>query len=426
MISEREKLVRVPRRRPIPTIGWVLISRTDVGNAEKLLLAEDQGMVDELGLLAIHQAVADQLFPGTSVLHTRLRYALFVPWLMQRAARDNDPVAALRSLEYKLTGQLIHGARNDSVGRKGIIGARVHRHNQFAAQPPSYSYWTALSAWGILGREYVNAQTSRETVLALLAEASRGNSSVRDEAGELVGGSVSLFEGLPDAPDNLLDDPEGTTFSLSDSEAAFLQRRLTAVKTPGDRRESLLASLARSPIALRADMTPWSGAVRERASSEDRKILQLARHASALGGIARAVYLALVEHACQRQGLKVESNHAGRLQDLRRDSGEDAAKLDLNAMREHGLGLGSDRLFALLTRTQQWLGQRNSFTCLEEIYRDIERQRKKDHRARLAGTPAAAAHLRAWADVSAKSKPAEPLHFRWPQVARMIGDLHGL
>ena len=36
---------------------------------------------DEIGFLLIHQGFADRFFPGTSVLHTRVRYALFVPWL---------------------------------------------------------------------------------------------------------------------------------------------------------------------------------------------------------------------------------------------------------------------------------------------------------------------------------------------------------
>ena len=31
---------------------------------------------------------ADRFFPGTSVLHTRLRYALFVPWLVHKVCRE--------------------------------------------------------------------------------------------------------------------------------------------------------------------------------------------------------------------------------------------------------------------------------------------------------------------------------------------------
>jgi hypothetical protein len=58
-------------------IGWVQISRREVARAEQALLGEGKGVRDEIGLLSIHQAISDRLFPGTSVLHTRLRYALF-------------------------------------------------------------------------------------------------------------------------------------------------------------------------------------------------------------------------------------------------------------------------------------------------------------------------------------------------------------
>ena len=34
---------------------------------------------DELGLGSVRDSFADQLFPGTSTIQTRLRYTLFVP-----------------------------------------------------------------------------------------------------------------------------------------------------------------------------------------------------------------------------------------------------------------------------------------------------------------------------------------------------------
>jgi hypothetical protein len=41
-------------------------------------LFKQEGTVDELGIGSIRDALADALFPGTSVLHTRLRYVLFI------------------------------------------------------------------------------------------------------------------------------------------------------------------------------------------------------------------------------------------------------------------------------------------------------------------------------------------------------------
>ncbi len=69
-------------------IGWIMLSRQAVASAEAALKSDELGVRDEVGFLNLHQAFSDRFFPGTSVLHTRLRYALFVPWLMAHAQGD--------------------------------------------------------------------------------------------------------------------------------------------------------------------------------------------------------------------------------------------------------------------------------------------------------------------------------------------------
>ena len=63
-----------------------MLSRDEMRQVERSLANSEQDTRDEIGFLLIHQGLADRFFPGTSVLHTRIRYALFVPWLYQRAA----------------------------------------------------------------------------------------------------------------------------------------------------------------------------------------------------------------------------------------------------------------------------------------------------------------------------------------------------
>ena len=55
-----------------PGLGWVLLSRDALKRAETQLKENAQGVLDEIGFLALHRAYADRFFPGTSVLHTRL------------------------------------------------------------------------------------------------------------------------------------------------------------------------------------------------------------------------------------------------------------------------------------------------------------------------------------------------------------------
>src|SRR6478672_9381031 len=92
-----------------PGFGWTLLSRNALRRAEMQLRDETEGVRDEVGFLALHQAYADRFFPGTSVLHTRLRYALFVPWLYQDIAKhpNRQRVAQLvEAREIALAGRL--------------------------------------------------------------------------------------------------------------------------------------------------------------------------------------------------------------------------------------------------------------------------------------------------------------------------------
>ena len=69
-----------------PKLGWTMLSRDEIRQVERSLANSEQETRDEIGFLLLHQGFADRFFPGTSVLHTRVRYALFVPWLFQQAA----------------------------------------------------------------------------------------------------------------------------------------------------------------------------------------------------------------------------------------------------------------------------------------------------------------------------------------------------
>jgi hypothetical protein len=111
---------------------------------EVVELFKEEGTVDELGIGSIRDALADSLFPGTSVLHTRLRYVLFIPWLMQRAAARKSPAemsAEFRALEYRLIDSLLAGGE-----RLGVIGNTARSSLK---RMPSSVYWAALGPWRI-------------------------------------------------------------------------------------------------------------------------------------------------------------------------------------------------------------------------------------------------------------------------------------
>src|SRR6185436_1283104 len=130
-----------------PILGWTMLSRKEIQQVERSLSGE-QDTRDEIGFLLIHQAFADRFFPGTSVLHTRIRYALFVPWIYQSAAfsrqRGSDFNANIRHQQIDLARRL-----KERVGeRLGVIGG--DKLGELTSQPPDYVYWSALRTWGLL------------------------------------------------------------------------------------------------------------------------------------------------------------------------------------------------------------------------------------------------------------------------------------
>lgn len=102
---------------------------------------------DELGIGGIRDSIADQLFPGTSTIQTRLRYVFFVPWLLEQLESRNTSSSAFagasRAAELKLLEQLIaHAPPNEP----GIIGRDARGQLK---RLPSSVYWAALGSWGM-------------------------------------------------------------------------------------------------------------------------------------------------------------------------------------------------------------------------------------------------------------------------------------
>ena len=76
-----------------PALGWTYLSRDALARAKAQMDEESLGVRDEIGFLTIHKGYADRFFPGMSVLHTRARYLLFVPWLFEDLALVTGPAA---------------------------------------------------------------------------------------------------------------------------------------------------------------------------------------------------------------------------------------------------------------------------------------------------------------------------------------------
>ena len=133
----------------------------------------------------------------------------------------------------------------------------------------------------------------------------------------------------------------------------------------------------------------------------------------------------MVEQACADKKFLTTRQHRDHLIACRDAWAEEALQADLDALVSHRLGLSQDALYELLSSTKGWLRTSSALpnASVKKLYADVEHGRKLG-RSRLAGTPGATQQLRRWARSAERSTPASRLHFRWPNVSRMIRDLH--
>lgn len=120
-----------------------MLSGEEMRQVERSLANSEQDTRDEIGFLLIHQGFADRFFPGTSVLHTRVRYALFVPWLYRRAAlnrrrgSDLDTMICRLMIELAIRLKQLGGEPYDVIGGETLpLPAIKEEHQTHGRESP--------------------------------------------------------------------------------------------------------------------------------------------------------------------------------------------------------------------------------------------------------------------------------------------------
>ena len=178
---------------------------------------KDETTVDDLGLGVIRDAISDTLFPGTSTLHTRIRYTLFVPWLLQLAAVNNTDTSSMRQAfedsEFQLVPALLAGGES-----QGVIG-RVA--GQSLRRTASSVYWGMLSTWRIFEPGFTVQKFFERH---LLREQQRRAPRADDPEVGLNLAPTGIDESLPEPPPGLL---RSTDFTLRSEDELFLRHAIT-------------------------------------------------------------------------------------------------------------------------------------------------------------------------------------------------------
>ncbi len=375
------------------------------------------GVRDEVGFLLVHQRYADRFFPGTSVLHTRLRYALLIPWIYAdlRAARPapRDERLAFDRMEHELTRRLREKEKD------GVIGGDVYPDP--SSQPASYVYWTALAKWGLMGHRPDGRPWSRAD-MARLMPVVRAR-SLRDDDGRPLELAAWPFSSMIEPGRDWAGDGP-LSLALDRREARYLAAKLRDVMSPANPVErSLLSRLVGHSLGHAAHC--WHGSIVALAGSE-AAALRRAGQAAALAAVGRAIYAAQVETLKDKHDKRATSSR-----------NRDALAPALDSWSRRAAALDESALLAdvdapplpgpvraVLLETLAWLraGKHDPMLLLEP-YARAEKSRK-DRRARLAEAQFGVDRRLEWD--GDKHGPAEPLHYRWRNVKRLLHDLEGV
>jgi hypothetical protein len=275
--------------RMTSTIAWLDTSVDEQRRIRELIAMFAQpGALDELGIGQIRDVMSNALFPGTSVLFTRARYLLLVPWSFMSTrggARSATDAKARAERSERILIETLRG-----TGQRGVIGAVAGAKVKTL---PSAIYWHGLQTFGILCRDVAPDGLSltsidRDAVDELPARA-------RDDWYPTI---PPVPEGFPGKLDGGLD--------LKPEEAVWLRERiLNAVP------DSLVAHMvAADQHPDPGSGYPWTEPICASVTGRTRDILQQAHLFSLIMKGASTLYAVLVGEAYEREGFNAVAEPA--------------------------------------------------------------------------------------------------------------------
>ena len=395
---------------PPAVLAWLDYSEADQRRAREIVRMFSQPESrDELGLGQIRDALSDTLFPGTSVLLTRARYLLFVPWFYREGVRLRRQGSQLSSWvdtqERRLIGALRNGG--DSSGLiGGVVGEQVQNL-------PSTIYWNSLRRFGILRHD------GTPTQIAGLRQASRP----LDDTTEFVERSDAVWDpSMPGPPEDFFA-LTSCDFTLTRDEATWLAERIGQA-APDTLLEFLVEKGSRRPDVAQF---AWDDNEVNAAMGQVRDAVNEARRfAVAMHGAALVYNLLLAERA-EELGMTRHDGQRDYFADLLDQWSGEVQASDLGSWNLEGLWalvMEQGRQASPLTYrfVTDWVNLLRSPSGRElasdQTARTLIREREihqKRGQARLTNDRL----MRQWGGASGSGR----LNFRWPVVARLLNDI---
>ena len=146
--------------------GWIDFSQDHRDRVNSVLdLFLEEGVVDELGVGVIRDALSDEMFPGISTIQTRAKYFFLIPYIIKDYCLNYDSLnkkTTLRKYLFEEENKLIwrYAEKYRNTNEIGIIGITM-QDGQLLARKPSSIYW-----YGILTHGFIKSELSLEGYLS--------------------------------------------------------------------------------------------------------------------------------------------------------------------------------------------------------------------------------------------------------------------
>jgi hypothetical protein len=392
-------------------IAWLDTSADEQRRVRELIALFTQSESrDELGIGQIRDVFSEALFPGTSVIQTRARYFLFVPWIFQEGARRLSG-ARLKAWTDQRERRLIESLRQAGE-TEGLIGRRAGPAVKIL---PSSIYWSGLLRYGILTHDAAPDQLHGATA--------SGPGDGADELAMRIQGDWAAT--LPAVPPGF-PEPVEDGFAMPRHEATWLREQMMNA-TPGSLLGHLLGHAHPPDLGSGA---PWEDSACTAAPADVRVLLHHAKLFSQAIHGAFLLYNLLIGERYESADLTRISDPVDGYRDRidawsKECAGLGAALSGWNREEFWSLVLQANPRISMATRlfVDAWVNavcaDQSSAVADDQALRDLvtrrERQQKKAQ-SRLSNERL----LRTWSGASGSAQ----LVYRWPQVRRILTDIH--
>lgn len=386
------------------SIAWVDTTPAQHRAARELVsLFSQPDTRDELGVGQVRDVLSNLMFPGITVLQTRARYYLFVPWCykvgVRRSGRTYATVAdAAHAVERQLIRTLM---KADDTS--GLIGGRV---GDSVVNLPSAMFWVGLEKFGIV-RQSTGMGSIGARAVHIEGETEIVERTQRDWDPE-----------MPEVPADFPRTVEGG-FALRPDEAEWLAERILLAQG-----HTLLGDLVVRPVGAYRDADyPWEAERRQ-----DLPEVEHSRHFSLAAECLTRLYALQVaeaydrNHRLTKHGTDVRDRILGSFTGWRDDNGQELDALtqwdeeDFWAMvrsRNPRIHPTTESLFRELGRALREGSSLPDDRQLSNIIR--HRESRKGAKSRLQNP----SMLQTWSGYDGAGR----ISYRWSNVVRILSEI---